>query len=80
MRAREELHRLVDELSEADLEEALQYITWQRADGLTRWLRSLPDPQSEDLARDPRDPSSEPEQLGRVISFEEIRRRHQSRH
>ncbi|HEY7934035.1 MAG TPA: hypothetical protein VID48_09430 [Solirubrobacteraceae bacterium] len=79
MTAREKLHRLVDELSEPDVEEALQYITWQRADGLTRWLRSLPDHETDPPTQELTDPPDDHEQTGRVISFEEIRRRHGSR-
>lgn len=75
MTKREKLHRLIDELSESDVAEALQYVTWQRADGFTRWLRSLPydqdDAEDSDLGESP----GEVERTARIISFEDLRKR-----
>jgi hypothetical protein len=66
---------LIDELSESDVAEALQYVTWQRADGFTRWLRSLPYDQvdSEDVQES--QACDDAEGTARVISFEELRKR-----
>lgn len=75
MTKREKLHRLIDELSESDVAEALQYVTWQRADGFTRWLRSLPYDQTDAEESDLGEPSAETERTARIISFEDLRKR-----
>jgi hypothetical protein len=38
MTTREKLHQLVEELSEPDVDEALQYITWQQDNGFAHML------------------------------------------
>lgn len=75
MSKREKLHRLIDELSESDVAEALQYVTWQRADGFTRWLRSLPYDQVDAEELDPSESTGEAERTARIISFEDLRKR-----
>ncbi|HEY7891916.1 MAG TPA: hypothetical protein VIC05_06875 [Solirubrobacteraceae bacterium] len=42
MTNREKLHNLVDELSEPDVDEALQYITWQQENGFANLLHEVP--------------------------------------
>jgi hypothetical protein len=79
MTEREKLHRLIDELSESDVAEALQYVTWQRADGFTRWLRSLPPGQPDLDSGDTGPEADESRPNARVISFEELRHKHRRR-
>jgi len=47
MTTRKRLHKLVDELSEQEADEALQLISARRGDDLTRWLDSLPEEDEE---------------------------------
>jgi hypothetical protein len=75
MTKREKLHRLIDELSESDVAEALQYVTWQRADGFTRWLRSLPYDHAEGEEGDLSESCEENERNARIIPFEDLRKR-----
>jgi hypothetical protein len=75
MTKREKLHRLIDELSESDVAEALQYVTWQRADGFTRWLRSLPYDQTDHEDSEESQTCGDTESTARVISFEDLRKR-----
>jgi len=67
MTTREKLHHLIEELSEPDVDEALQYITWQQDNGFAHMLsRQPPTPV---LLADP------PEADGKVIFLDEIRDR-----
>jgi hypothetical protein len=47
MTTRERLHKLVDELSEQEADEALQLIAARRGDDFARWLDSLPEEDEE---------------------------------
>ncbi|MDQ2759026.1 MAG: hypothetical protein M3Y17_00955 [Actinomycetota bacterium] len=47
MTTRERLHKLVDELSEQEADEALQLIAARRGDDFARWLNSLPEEDEE---------------------------------
>lgn len=46
MTNREKLHHLIDDLSEPDVDEALQYITWQQENGFAHLLHALPEEHS----------------------------------
>jgi hypothetical protein len=47
MTTKERLHRLVDELSEREADEALALIAARRGNGFARWLDSLPEEDEE---------------------------------
>lgn len=47
MTTKERLHKLVDELSEREADEALKLIAARRGDDFARWLDSLPDEDEE---------------------------------
>jgi hypothetical protein len=66
MTTREKLHRLIEGLSEPDLDEALQYITWQQDNGFAQMLSQQPRPA---VLNDP------PEANGQVVFLDQIKRR-----
>lgn len=47
MTTKERLHRLVDELSEGEADEALRLIAASRGDNVAQWLDSLPEEDEE---------------------------------
>ncbi len=49
MTTKERLHKLVDELSEREADEALRLIAARRGDDFARWLDSLPE-EDEDIS------------------------------
>jgi hypothetical protein len=49
MTTKERLHKLVDELSEREADEALRLIAARRADDFSSWLDSLPE-EDEDIS------------------------------
>jgi hypothetical protein len=74
MTNREKLHHLVAELSEPDVDEALQYITWQQENGFAHMLHALP---SERTSTDEksREQSAQPEAgTARVIFLDDVKR------
>jgi len=77
MTTRERLHKLVDELSEQEADEALQLINERRGDDVARWLDALPEEdeeiseQEESAVQEARDEIAAGAPL---ISLEEIKR------
>jgi len=67
MTNREKLQHLIDELSEPDVDEALQYIIWQQENGFTNLLHALPSEHS------PEEQTSEEGSSGRVIFLDELK-------
>lgn len=70
MTNREKLQHLIDDLSEADVDEALQYITWQRENGFTNLLHGPPTEQPIKESQTPEEPPAS----GEVIFLDEIKR------
>jgi hypothetical protein len=66
MTTREKLHHLIEHLSEPDVDEALQYITWQQDNGFAHMLARQP-PFAAAL-------SDPPEEDGHVIFLDQLNR------
>jgi hypothetical protein len=80
---KERLHQLVDELSEAEADDALRYVASRReggeADGFARWLDSRPE-DDEPLTEEEEKAIAEADEdiaAGRLIPFEEIKRKYE---
>ncbi len=81
MTVKELLHQLVDELSEAEADEALRYVASRResGDSFARWLDSRPE-DDEPLTTDEEEAIAEADEdiaAGRLIPFEEIKRKYE---
>jgi hypothetical protein len=70
MNNREKLQHLIDNLSESDVDEALQYITWQQENGFASLLHA---PRHERSASAPTE-LDDPSPSGQVIFLDEIKR------
>ncbi len=82
MTPKERLHQLVDELSEAEADDALRYVASRRereaTGGLARWLDSRPE-DDEPLTAEEAEAIAEADEdiaAGRLIPFEEIKRKY----
>ncbi len=82
MTVKERLHQLVDELSEAEADDALRYVASRReggeADSFAHWLDSRPE-DDEPLTAEEEEAITEADEdiaAGRLIPFEEIKRKY----
>jgi hypothetical protein len=77
MTTRERLHKLVDELSEQEADEALQLIAARRGDDFAHWLDSLPEENEEISAQEETAVREAREDIAAgvpLISFDAIKR------
>jgi predicted transcriptional regulator len=79
---KERLHQLVDELSEAEADDALRYVASQReggeADSFARWLDSRPE-EDEEISAEEEAAAAEGRAdiaAGRTVSHEEMLRKY----
>jgi hypothetical protein len=82
MTVKERLHQLVDELSEAEADDALRYVASRRegeeSDSFARWLDSRPE-DDEPLTTEEQEAIAEADEdiaAGRLIPFEEVKRKY----
>jgi hypothetical protein len=78
MTTKERLHKLVDELSEAEADDALRYVASRREDPLIRRLESAP-LEDEEISAEEEAAAAEGRAdvaAGRVISHEEMLRKY----
>lgn len=74
MTSREKLHHLIDDLSEPDVEEALQYITWQQENGFAHLLAPQSTKQRSKGSQNQAPSTEQPASGGQLIFLNEIKR------